>query len=274
MNQKTQLDIKHERVLSILLNHLYPNGNVAFLLKHAVIVGIHNLLGDIRVHVDLPEGHWAFTRHDEHGIHDRRLSKIALDMAKAGMVDRNYVEEFLTLDPTFRDCCHTMWEDDHELDCPEVCTRCKEHEDVCECPQTFNCRSTVVGTALNHQLRVTVKEVARMRGVHESCIRDLSDIVVADDPHSVANDMTPERRREVLRWFQAMSTDSPYAEDRKVDAAESRAKDAALEDIRCPECGNFYGDGHDEGCGHLCGACFTFHKVGLGRPCGKCKVPA
>lgn len=52
-----------ERLLSIILNHLYPNGNVAYLIRYATLRRYGK--EPFEIAVDLPDGHWAFTHADE-----------------------------------------------------------------------------------------------------------------------------------------------------------------------------------------------------------------
>lgn len=61
--------IDRDRLESILLNHLYPKGNITFLMKHTVVglaVAPYDLdKGCITLKVHLDPDHWAFTKAEE-----------------------------------------------------------------------------------------------------------------------------------------------------------------------------------------------------------------
>lgn len=56
------IKLSEERMLSILFNHMYPNGNIRFLLKHVNGVGLLIYGRGVQISTDLPDDHWAFTQ--------------------------------------------------------------------------------------------------------------------------------------------------------------------------------------------------------------------
>lgn len=55
--------IANDRLLRVLINHLYPNGNINLLLNHTLRSMDHGL--EVSVDIDLPDDHWAFTNVEE-----------------------------------------------------------------------------------------------------------------------------------------------------------------------------------------------------------------
>lgn len=57
--------IETDRLLSIILNNLYPDGNVTLLKRNTKFGSVGLNATGLQVHVDLPEDHWAFTQEEE-----------------------------------------------------------------------------------------------------------------------------------------------------------------------------------------------------------------
>lgn len=59
------ITIERENLKSILLNHLYPKGNITLLLQYTnmVLVGSFGMTEECAtLHTRLPKDHWAFTQ--------------------------------------------------------------------------------------------------------------------------------------------------------------------------------------------------------------------
>lgn len=59
MNTTTTLLTK-ARLKSIVLNHMYPNGNINYLLSHTEFVNCDSAF--VKFSTSLPDDHWAFTQ--------------------------------------------------------------------------------------------------------------------------------------------------------------------------------------------------------------------
>lgn len=69
----TQVKIERGRLISVVLNHLYPDGNVDMLVERTKMVRTGK---EYRLFIELPENHWAFTQEEEPMRYYTRIAKI------------------------------------------------------------------------------------------------------------------------------------------------------------------------------------------------------